>query len=302
MISVIICSRTPEIDPSFKLNIQHTIGLEHEIISIDNSRNQYNIFTAYNIGVKQSKYPYLCFVHDDVSFHTQDWGLKVCEHFKDENAGALGISGTTYLPFMPGYWWSGNLVNEAIIPNTANSQEPVFKYYPEKTPEKNQVVVLDGVLMFFRRGLFDKIKFDESCYQGYHFYDVDTCVQIARLGYKAYCIFDILVRHDSLGGLNEDWLQSALLFHKKWKNNLPISCTRLTHSKICWVEFRTLDEFLDIFLDHTADKRVVYSFMIRMVFSYPRGYFYYRMPVYLSRYVYKIMTYKKRDEITGLMT
>ena len=62
MISIIICSRFQSISKELKDNIENTVGVVHEIICIDNSKSQYDIFSAYNEGVKRSQYPLLCFM------------------------------------------------------------------------------------------------------------------------------------------------------------------------------------------------------------------------------------------------
>ena len=71
MISIIICSRTQAISKDLSENVQNTVGCDHELVIIDNSENQYSIFEAYNLGIKQSKGEYLCFAHDDILFHTK---------------------------------------------------------------------------------------------------------------------------------------------------------------------------------------------------------------------------------------
>ena len=52
MISIIICSRFQSISKELKDNIENTVGVVHEIICIDNSKSQYDIFSAYNEGDK----------------------------------------------------------------------------------------------------------------------------------------------------------------------------------------------------------------------------------------------------------
>jgi glycosyltransferase involved in cell wall biosynthesis len=66
MISLIICSRTPALSQKLANNIAETIGVPYEIVLLDNSANTYGICQAYNIGVQQSKYDVLCFMHDDI--------------------------------------------------------------------------------------------------------------------------------------------------------------------------------------------------------------------------------------------
>lgn len=94
MISIIICSRKNYISSKLLQNINDTIGTLYELITIDNSSNKYSIFSAYNLGVKQAKYPFLCFMHDDILFNTESWGRKVINHF---NNSKIGIDPSTYL-------------------------------------------------------------------------------------------------------------------------------------------------------------------------------------------------------------
>ena len=80
MISIIICNRKKVLDPKLENNIKSTIGIEYEIINIDNSDNRYNIFQAYNKGIQKSKYPYICFMHDDILYHTVNWGKNIIDY------------------------------------------------------------------------------------------------------------------------------------------------------------------------------------------------------------------------------
>ena len=99
MISIIICSRKAEIDETLKQNIAKTIGCEYELCVVDNSRSEYNIFTAYNEGVRRAKGDILCFMHEDVLFRCEEWGKKLEDEFaKDEKMGAVGVVGIQFLP------------------------------------------------------------------------------------------------------------------------------------------------------------------------------------------------------------
>ncbi|MCE5282251.1 MAG: glycosyltransferase family protein, partial [Deltaproteobacteria bacterium] len=77
MISIIICSRDSGALKEVSGNIEETIGVPYEIIAIDNSRNQYSIFDAYNLGAEQSTFDHLCFMHEDILYHTPHWGSAV---------------------------------------------------------------------------------------------------------------------------------------------------------------------------------------------------------------------------------
>lgn len=101
MISIIICSRKADISRELKDNIAATIGCEYELCVIDNSRNDYNIFTAYNEGVRRAKGDILCFMHEDILFHSEKWGTIVEEFFLEHaEAGLLGVIGGSLSPIL----------------------------------------------------------------------------------------------------------------------------------------------------------------------------------------------------------
>jgi hypothetical protein len=52
------------------------------LIVIDNSENAYSILEAYNLGIEISKGDFLCLIHDDVLFHTKNWGSIVQDVFE----------------------------------------------------------------------------------------------------------------------------------------------------------------------------------------------------------------------------
>src|SRR5690554_3963305 len=94
-ISIVICSRNGSLENKLSENIGSTVGSQFELIVIDNSENDYSIFEAYNLGIKKSLFPYLLFVHEDVLFHTKNWGKILIEYFENnEKIGLIGLAGS----------------------------------------------------------------------------------------------------------------------------------------------------------------------------------------------------------------
>lgn len=290
MISLIICSRHSFISPELENNIDETIGVDYEIILIDNSANQYSIFEAYNMGVSKSNYPYLCFMHDDILYYTSNWGQQVIDYFKDEQTGAIGIAGTPYAAQMPGAWWGGRLVYEQLVTKPGDPHELLTKYVEEvDASNKKEVVILDGVWLCIRKKLFDKIKFDTSLFHGYHYYDADICLQIFLSGYQLYSVFNILIFHSSNGNTNINWCENALIFQKKWQPVLPVSCIKLPYEKRCDAELKTLNEFIYITLLNKIPTKDVLKSAIQRIIRFYRGYFYYKTPAYFLIYLTKYL-------------
>lgn len=74
MLSIIICSRTKDLSHELRDNINQTIGVDYELIVIDNSLCNKSIFQAYNEGIEKSQGEILVFMHDDVKLCSSNWG------------------------------------------------------------------------------------------------------------------------------------------------------------------------------------------------------------------------------------
>ena len=105
MISIIISTHNPNLLNDITENIHKTIGVEHEIISIEN-HNKYSLCEAYNIGADKANFPYLCCVHEDVIFLTKDWGSYLIDLMEsDKKIGLVGVVGTKFISTYPSTGW-----------------------------------------------------------------------------------------------------------------------------------------------------------------------------------------------------
>lgn len=221
MISIIICSRTPEINPIFFQNIEETIGCEFELIIIDNSKNSFSIFEAYNQGIKKSKGDYWCFVHDDVLFHTQNWGQEIKKIFEsDEKIGLIGIAGSKIKTRMPSAWFDcdESLKVNSLIQHFSNDRIELWERGWKKEKQE-EVAVIDGVFMVGRK--VDAVKFNDEL-SGFHNYDLNLSVAYKIANYKVIVTRNILIEHFSLGKVDQSWYVSALQFDKAYRRDLPI--------------------------------------------------------------------------------
>jgi GT2 family glycosyltransferase len=257
MISIIICSRTASISDELTKNIDQTIGIPYELVVIDNSENLYSIFSAYNEGVKRSKYEVLCFMHDDIIFKTKDWGMKVMNRFNSPKLGAIGVAGSPYYAILPGAWWSGGYICQSIY----GEQELA---YESKQDNALPVVVLDGLWFCVRKSLFSMIRFDDITFSGFHYYDMDISLQIQQNGYKLLNVYDISIQHSS-GKLDTIWLNNALLLQKKWENNLPIFSEKLPYFKEVTIEYAVLEEYIRSMKKNGINSFKILSFIMQQL-------------------------------------
>lgn len=225
MISIIICSKNSDISQSLKENIAKTIGLEHELVVIDNSKNLYSIFQAYNMGVEKSKEDVLCFMHDDILYHTQNWGRYVLQYFEDDTIGLIGTSGTHFLPNTPTGWYWSKLNSGGCIQHVSNDNEHIteHQFFQQYFREKNsiEVVAIDGMWFCIKKELFNSISFDETTFHGFHCYDIDISLEVRSKGKKVIVVNNVIIEHYSIGNFSKDWALDTIKLYEKWKYALP---------------------------------------------------------------------------------
>lgn len=227
MISIIICSRSTTIDAKFSQNIEETIGCAYELIVIDNSENNYSIYEAYNIGIKRAKGDYWCFMHDDILFHTQNWGLEVLRIFEaDSKIGLLGVAGAKLKTKMPSGWWNcpSDLKNINIIQHFPDKEKELEFMGWQTNNQIEEVAVIDGVFMFAKKD--DFIFFNEED-SGFHNYDLYLSAIYNKHNFKVVVTNSVLIEHFSYGNLNVKWIESSYDFFKKYKGLFPINKSKL---------------------------------------------------------------------------
>ena len=225
MISCVICSRQPNISKELKDNIESTIGCEYELVVIDNSKNEYSIFSAYNEGVRRAKGEILCFMHEDVFFHSNEWGKLVESYFtQNPKVGLLGVAGGHYLSSYPHGWWetetrSGHLIQGFLEDGVYKTKLDNWIIYKE-TPTK--VCAVDGLWLCMPSMMFEQMKWDDYTFKGFHGYDMDMSLQVWNAGFEVHIFWDMLIEHKSSGNTNADFRQTYENLWSKWHLLLPM--------------------------------------------------------------------------------
>jgi len=206
MLSIIVSTYRKKYYADLVRSVEETIGkIPYELIPVENA-GQFSMCKAYNIGARKAQYPLLCFVHEDVTFRTENWGVVVCEYFeKDENLGALGVAGGNKTSLVTG-WASG-------IPDWDNMhiyQDSRLYSFPDKPAYVN---VLDGVLIFTPKKIWNEIVFDESI-RGFHFYDLDYTYRVSQK-YRVFVTNVLFINHYSKGNFGKDWIDGAIAYHRR---------------------------------------------------------------------------------------
>ena len=222
MLSLIVCSRKFDIPDSLKDNINRTIGTEYELVVVDNSKKRYSIFSAYNEGVRKAKGEILCFMHEDIIYKTENWGKNVIRHFEKEDTGLIGVFGGHYLPDLVCHIGDSELLSYHYY-YTQKDGSKLFFHSPEHFSGDGEVevVAVDGLWLAVPKALFQRISFDEG-YAGFHYYDMDICMQVWAAGYKCKVVDDVVMEHNSAGVINDDFVRSSYIFFEKWQSCLPM--------------------------------------------------------------------------------
>jgi glycosyltransferase involved in cell wall biosynthesis len=248
MISIIICSRDAASLERVKQNIAATIGVVYEVIAIANHEGKMGICKAYNLGAASAKFDVLCFMHEDVSFESQGWGIKLIHHLSDPSVGLIGIAGGDTKSLVPSSWASFIFPSEItifqhfrLIPGKAERIQRTG--YPEDKSTIKKVAAIDGVFMCTRKDVFTNYQYDEMRFPAFHGYDIDFSIQVGQ-SYAVCVVSDILLHHYSEGSFNKEWLEASIEVSNKWFHRLPVSVRELNNEKYIHQHWTSMRNFI----------------------------------------------------------
>ncbi|MFD2873460.1 glycosyltransferase [Mucilaginibacter ximonensis] len=269
MISIIICSVNEQLSARVSANIKNTIGLDDfEIIIINNTQNQYSIAQAYNQGAFGAKYPYLCFIHEDILFHTENWGQYLIQHLSVNSVSLVGVLGSLIKTVTP----SGVFIPIKQL-NRVNQLQRKYDggidhYYDNPFDEKrSRVATLDGMFLAVTKSNHQKYPFDEESLTGFHAYDIDYSLGQAANG-DVVVVYDILIEHFSYGGNTQQWVEAQLALTDKWKALLPYH-TSLTKPEIKAAEIINTESFLIALYANRYPKSTQLKYLTRLLWLRP---------------------------------
>lgn len=247
MISVIVCSIDKNLANQIKENITATIGVPWELIMVDNNELRQSISRVYNIGASQAKYELLCFVHEDVLFKDDLWGRTIETLFKnDAQLGVVGVAGSKYKSKALSGWYTGLADQDCcnILHINENNEERLLYANPEPSKNYQQVISIDGVFICTRKIVWEKIRFNESLLTGFHCYDIDFSVRASKR-YRLAVTYEVKMIHLTEGGsFGNAWIDYTILWHKSYRNLLPVFVNSGTPSNPKRKEVRIMKNWL----------------------------------------------------------
>ncbi|HMP92734.1 MAG TPA: glycosyltransferase, partial [Phnomibacter sp.] len=179
MISIIICSINPDYLDKVTQNIAATIGVPYELLVKDNRQDNLPICQVYNQQAALAKYDLLLFLHEDVVFHSQQWGQDLVKIFKEvPNIGVVGLAGSAYKSAALSGWYTGVKELDAyrVLHNIAG-RHVWLQHSPDENKLLHQAVCVDGVFIATTRENWKNIQFNEAELKGFHFYDLDFSIR-----------------------------------------------------------------------------------------------------------------------------
>lgn len=222
MFSIIVCSIHPDLASSLERNIASTIGVPFEFIAIDNRGSKKGICAVYNEGAQRAKYDYLCFAHEDILFHTSNWGNLIATKLAEQDCGVIGFAGGISKFPLPYGWCSiPKHICENIIQGYGGKR-PAIKMQLNCKGDFSKVVTLDGLCHFVRRDVWERCRYDEVTFPLFHSYDTDFSTSVFINGYVNYVCNNVLVEHFSYGNFDHIWFESEKAYLKKWGKHLPL--------------------------------------------------------------------------------
>ena len=213
----------------FSENLSQTIGIEYELITIENNA-EYSICEVYNWGIERSIYPYLCFVHEDVIFKTNDWGKRLTSILEqDAKIGLIGVAGSKFKSTYPLSGWgqgpSLSKYKRGHIYHQLGNEDKSYLNFDESSTfkEVEDVVCLDGVFLFSKKEVFKYCRFDDKMLTHFHGYDLDISLQVFFQSYRVLVDRGIELIHFSGGNYSTEYTIANKKIWKKWMLKFPVA-------------------------------------------------------------------------------
>lgn len=259
-ISIVISSHlSKEENDKFTQHLKNTIGIKDYQILIYENFNQYSLTELYNIGLNESKYDIVLFIHNDIFFNSKNWGKILLSKFNKSDYGILGIAGTTNLN-EDGIWWSDSSKMIGIVNHKHNNKTFESKYSNSYGKDIIDVVAVDGLFIGVNKNKIQK-GFVED-FKGFHYYDISFCIENYLKGVKLGILFDINITHNSIGETNDEFQKNRLKFTAKYDKNLPIN---LNVKEIKDVNFKSIklknNPLVSIVIPHKNNNKLLFNLL-----------------------------------------
>ena len=245
MLSIVIASVRPALLSKAKASIAATVSLEHEVLVWDNRSAAKGLAAVYNDMAGKTRGDILLFLHEDVTFSEEGWGLALMDIFRDPSVGLVGVAGSRYKSRCISGWYTGIPSLNAYRIDHLTGGRTISLRHPMVWPSPEfKAVTVDGVFMACRKDLWSRVRFDEELCPGFHFYDIDFSLRASRHARVVVTERIGILHHTKGGDFGNRWMDAALAFHREHGNALPayIPDTDLAtdpeaHTSRYWIDY-----------------------------------------------------------------
>lgn len=218
-ISVVIS--TKKIDDQYLKHVEKMFSHPKTEILIYENDGVNSLTEIYNMGLKDSKYDIVVFMHDDLILETKNMTPKIVKLFENHSDyGIIGLAGTDNL--LSGMWWQSREDMYGVVGHIHEGKRHVNHYSKSTFNEKlKDVVVVDGLFFMVHKQRVKK-QFVED-FKGFHFYDLSFCVENYLEGVKIGVTTKISLTHKSIGMTNKQWEKNKLFFEALYEKHFPLT-------------------------------------------------------------------------------
>jgi SAM-dependent methyltransferase len=237
MISIIVVYNNRQTLDEVLLESLKSQSVKFDIIAIDNTKGRFkSAAEALNYGGEKATGKYLMFVHQDVELDSNLW-LENVEKLLD-NIPDLGIAGVV------GMSEKGSNNKERGRGYISDCGE--IWQWSNAVQKPEEVQTLDECLLIVPKTVFEKYKFDEKTFDGWHYYGADYCLSVRQMGLKAYVI-PAFIYYRSLRSNSKGLLEYQKRLYKKHQKNYRNIYTTTGEISKRKLILRTIQAFLHPF-------------------------------------------------------
>lgn len=159
-----------------------------------------DVLNAFQICYQKSTEPILMYCHDDLMILEKGWDTRVLQEFNDPGVGLVGFAGAIghgrpELYNVP--YHIPNLARQNFLSNMRTAEIHGGRFTAER-----DVAVLDGMALFVRRPILDKIGGWNPKWS-YFMYAEGLCCEVRRQGFRVRLVG---VAVDHLGGKSSGYI------------------------------------------------------------------------------------------------
>lgn len=214
-ISIVVCSIDPNRLARLRADLDRELAAEDwELVTIRDARS---LCEGYRRGLAQSRGELVVLCHDDIGVLTGRFAARLRERLATHDL--VGVAGSDRLTG-PKWFWSGP-------PHTASWVcEPhgtgwLLGLLGTHGPVVDGAQALDGLFLAGHRAALLDLGFDDTTFDGFHFYDLDLSWRAHRAGLRCAVALDLLLWHASGGNFGDSWQRYAQRFVQKFPELAP---------------------------------------------------------------------------------